>query len=149
MKIFLLKDIVKVGMAGDVIKVSEGYGRNYILPRKLGVEITAANEATYVEKFKNVERKKDVVASQTSMLAERIKALQLTLKRKIHDDGKLYGAVSPLEIVDLLAEKGIKVSKSQIELSKAIKEKGTFEVTIILSSRLKPSLTLKVIPEAI
>ncbi len=136
-------------MAGDVIKVSEGYGRNYILPRKLGVEITAANEATYVEKFKNVERKKDVVASQTSMLAERIKALQLTLKRKIHDDGKLYGAVSPLEIVDLLAEKGIKVSKSQIELSKAIKEKGTFEVTIILSSRLKPSLTLKVIPEAI
>jgi large subunit ribosomal protein L9 len=149
MKIFLLKDIINVGMAGDVVKVAEGYGRNYVLPRKLGTEITPENEGLYSKKIEAVERKKEVVASQTSMLAERIKTVHITLKRKLHDDGKLYGSVNPLEIVELLAEKGIKISKNQVEMHKAIKEKGTFEVTIKLSSRLKPALTLKVVSDSI
>jgi len=99
--------------------------------------------------MKVVERKKEAIETQTSMLAERIKATQLVLKRKIHDDGKLYGAVNAHEIVDLLAEKGIKVGKSQIEFPKTIKEKGMFDVIIKLSSRLKPTLTLKIIAEAL
>lgn len=147
MKVLLTKDIINVGMAGDIVSVSEGYFRNYLLPNKFALEINEKNEAFYKNKMKVAERKKEVIESHTSMLAERIKSMELVLKRKIHDDGKLYGAVNALEVVDLLAEKGIKVGKSQIEFPKSIKEKGAFDVTIKLSSRLKPTFTLKVVAE--
>ena len=81
------------------------------------------------------------------MLAEKIKGLTLTIKHKIHDDDRLYASIAPSEIVDLLNEQGIKISKSQVELDKSIKKKGTYDVTIKLSSRLKPVFKLKVVGE--
>jgi large subunit ribosomal protein L9 len=147
MKVYLLKDVPKIGMAGEVLKVADGFGQNFLLPRKLAVEVTAQNESFYAQREKIVEHRKEVVATKTSMLAEKIGSLKLTLKRKMHDDGKLYGAVNALEIVDLLAEKGISVSKSQIDLDKSIKTKGSYEVTIKLSSSLKPTIKLTIIPE--
>jgi large subunit ribosomal protein L9 len=79
------------------------------------------------------------------MLAEKIKSLQLKLKSKAHDGGKLYGAISASDIVDLLAENGISVTKSQVEFGKTIKSVGTYNVTIKLSSKLKPEFQLKVV----
>ena len=70
----------------------------------------------------------------------------MTLKRKTHDDGKLYGAIGSQEVADILAEKGISVSKSQILFDKSIKSTGTFEVTIKLSSKLLPVIQVKVVP---
>lgn len=147
MKVFLLKDVEKVGLAGEVIKVADGYGQNFLVPRKLGVEITAANEEFYKKREKTVEHRKEVIASKTSMLAEKISGTKLTLKRKMHDDGKLYGAVSSSEIADALSEKGISVGKSQIEFNKSIKSKGSHEVIIRLSSTLKPVITVTIVAE--
>ncbi|MDR3550535.1 MAG: 50S ribosomal protein L9 [Candidatus Babeliales bacterium] len=147
MKVFLLKDVPKVGVAGEVIKVADGYGQNFLVPRKLGVEITAANENFYKKQEKTVEHRKEVIASKTSMLAEKIGGMKLTLKRKMHDDGKLYGAVASSEIVDALSEKGIGISKSQVEFNKSIKAKGAHEVVIRLSSTLKPAITVTIVPE--
>lgn len=147
MKVYLLKDVERIGLAGEVLKVKDGFAANYLLPRKLAIEITPTNEKFYHGRIKQVEHRKEVVASKTSMLAEKIAALKLVVKRKMHDDGKLYGAISATEIVDLLKEKGVAVSKSQIELDKSIKSKGSFEVTIKLSSSLKPKVSLLVLPE--
>jgi large subunit ribosomal protein L9 len=145
MRVFLLKDVEKVGMAGEVIKTTEGFARNYLIPKKLGVEVTSHNEASLVNRIKVVEHRKEVVASKTSMLAERIKSLELVLKRKVHDGGKLYGAVSATEVVDLLADKGIGVSKSQVIFDKTIKSKGKYQVVIKLSSQLQPAVLLNVV----
>lgn len=147
MRIFLFKDVEKIGMAGEIIKVSDGFASNYLIPRKLGVQVTPENEASFAKQLQTIEHRKEVVATATSMLAERIKALKLTLKRKLHDDGKLYGAVSTSEIADLLASNGIKVAKNQVLLDKSIKEKGAYNVTVKLSSRLQPSFNLKVVGE--
>jgi large subunit ribosomal protein L9 len=147
MKIFLLKDVEKVGLAGEIIKVSDGYATNFILPRKLGVQVTPANEASLLKKLKTIENRKEAISTATSMLAEKIKALKITLKRKLHDDGKLYGSVNPSDIADLLAAQGVKVAKNQILLDKTIKEKGSYDVTVKLSSRLQPSFSLKVVSE--
>ncbi|MCA9769924.1 50S ribosomal protein L9 [Candidatus Dependentiae bacterium] len=153
MKVFLLKDIPSVGMAGEIVKVKPGYATNFLLPRKLGVEITKKNESIFAERQKVIEHRSEVIATETSMLAEKIKALTLILREKVHGDGdnegkqKLYGAISASEIVDALATKGIRISKSQVEFSKSIKTTGTFEVTIKLSSRLKPKVTIKVMSE--
>lgn len=147
MKVYLLKDIERVGLEGEVINVKEGYAKNFIVPQKLGVIITPSNEVFYSKKIKHVKHEKSVVESKSSMLAEKIKTLSLVLKRKMHDDGKLYGAINRSEIADLLALKGIKVSKSQIEIDKSIKSGGEFEVTVKLSSRLQPKIKLSIIEE--
>ena len=147
MKVYLVKDVEKIGLAGEVLKVKDGFASNYLIPRKLAIEVTPGNEGFYKSRIKLVEHRKEVVSSKTSMLAEKIASLKLVVKRKMHDDGKLYGAINALEIVDLLKEKGVSVTKSQVELEKSIKTKGAFEVTIKLSSSLKPKISLQVLPE--
>ena len=148
MKVYLVKNVEKVGMAGEIINVSDGYAANFLLPKKLGVQITPQNESFYMQKKKTVEHRKEVIATETSMLAEKIKSIQVTVKRKLANGQKLFGSVAPAEIVDLLAEKGISVSKSQIIFEKPIKEKGTYEVTVKLSSRLQPKIKVSVVAEA-
>lgn len=147
MKVFLLKDIEKVGMAGEIIETAEGHARNYLIPRKLAVEVTSKNEDAFKNRIKMVEHRKETISTQTSMLAEKIKSTELVLKRKMHDGEKLYGSISAGEIVDALALKGISVSKSQVDFDKSIKTKGTYSVVIKLSSRLQPTLKVKIVPE--
>jgi large subunit ribosomal protein L9 len=152
MRIFLLQNIPKVGMAGEIIKTSEGYARNYLIPRKLGVEVTTHNEASFANRVKTIVQRKEVVASKTSMLAETIKSIVIEIKRKVHGTGKireLYGAIHRSEIVDaLFAQKNISIAKNQVEFdTKSIKTTGSYLVTIKLSSTLKPVLTVKVVAE--
>jgi len=147
MKVFLLQDVEHVGIAGELLTVKEGYALNYLIPRKFAVQITPQNESFYKSKIKQIEHRKDVIASKTSMMAEKIKGIKVTLAKKMHDDGKLYGSVSPAEVVALLEKEGIAVSKSQIKIEKSIKEKGEFPVTIKLTSKIQSQLILKVVPE--
>jgi large subunit ribosomal protein L9 len=147
MKVFLLKDVKKIGIAGEIIKVSDGFATNYLIPNRLGVQVTTANEKALQQKMKHVENRKEAVQTATSMLAEKIKSIKIVLKRKLHDDGKLYGSVTPSELGELLAEHGVKVAKNQIILDKSIKEKGSYDVTVKLSSRLQPTFSLKVVSE--
>lgn len=148
MKVYLKQDVEKIGLAGEIISVSDGYGKNFLLPRGLAVEVTADNEAFYRARQKTVANRKEAVATKTSMLAEKIKGLKLTIARKMHDGEKLYGSIAESEIVDLLAQEGIKVGKSQIIFEKAIKTKGTFPVVIKLSNSLQPQLQVKIVEAA-
>jgi len=143
-KVFLRKDVEKIGMAGEILKVNDGFARNFLLPRNLAVEITGNNESHFLKQVKNVVKRKEVIESKTSMLAERIKRMNVALKRKLHDDGKLYGAINATEIVEALGKEGVSLSKNQVIFGKSIKSKGTFEVTIKLTSRLKPILKVTI-----
>lgn len=147
MKVFLLKDVERVGMAGQMINVTDGYAANFLFPKRLAVEITPHNESQFVHKIRVVEKTKEVAATKTSMLAEKIKHTELKIKRKMADGDKLYGALSAHDIVDLFAAEGISVAKNQIEFDKAIKTKGTHEFTVKLSSTLKPVCKIKVLAE--
>ena len=146
-QVYLLKDILNVGMAGEIVSVNDGFAANYIMPRKLGIIVTEKNKAEIEGRIRKVEKRIEVIKSKTSMLAENIKALKVTVKTKVHDDGKLYGAIRPQMIVDELAKEGISIAKNMVIFDKQIKEKGTHEVTIKLSSTLQPTLTVKVVPE--
>jgi large subunit ribosomal protein L9 len=148
MKVYLLKDVEKVGIAGEILNVSDGFAMNFLIPKKLAVHLTPENSAMYEQKKKSVEQRKEVIATATSMLAEKIKSIDLTIRRKMHDGDKLYGSISPAEIADLLADKGVKVAKNQVLFDKSIKQKGSYEITIKLSSRLQPKLKLIVLPES-
>lgn len=145
MKVFLLQNIEKVGLKNEIIKVSDGYAVNFLFPKKLAVEITAANEKQYINKVRQVENRTAIIESVSSLLADQISQLNLKLKKKMHDNDKLYAAISQGEIVDLLKEHNITISKSQVVFDKSIKSKGTFEVTIKLSSKIQPTFKLQVI----
>ena len=147
MKVYLKENIERVGMAGEIISVSEGYARNFLIPKGFAIAITTANEDFYKSRIRTIEHRKEVIESKTSMLAEKIAHMAVTIKRKLHDDGKLYGSVSQTEIADALASQGVNIAKSQVQIEKSIKEKGTYHVTIKLTSRLQPSLRVQVISE--
>lgn len=147
MKVFLLKDIEKIGFAGEIIKVSEGFARNYLIAKKLALEVNQSNEKSFLSKIKVVEKRQEAIATQTSMLAEKVKNTEIVIKRKVHDNNKLYGSINNSEISELLALKGINISKSQVELNKSIKTLGNYDITIKLSSKLKPSFKLKIVQE--
>lgn len=144
MKVFLLKNVERIGIAGEIIKVADGYAKNFLFPHKLAVEVKPENEKFYEQRVKTVENRKEAISTQTSMLSEQINGKKFVLKKKVHDDDKLYAAVNASEVVEILQSAGIKVGKSQIIFDKSIKSIGTFPVTIKLSSRLQPVINLQV-----
>ncbi len=147
MEVYLRKDVEKIGLAGEIIKVGDGFARNFLIPQGLAVEITTTNKSQYLLKIRKVENRKEVIATQTSMLAEKLNTISLTLKCKMHDDGQLYGSINASTIVEALAEKGISITKNQVEFEKTIKSKGTFKVGIKLTNRLKSIITTHIVSE--
>lgn len=147
MQVYLIKNVAEVGNAGQIIKVADGYALNFLFPRKLALEVTSHNEASLRRKVQEVVKQTEVSVVKTSALAEKIKALELVIKRKMHDKDKLYAAVTAVDIADALIKEGINVAKSQVELGKTIKTKGSHSVIIKLSSTLKPVCAIKVVAE--
>lgn len=144
MNVFLLQSIVGVGLKHEIIKVSDGYAANFLFPKKLAIEVTKSNEKEYAAKARKVENRAAIIESTSSVLGDQISKLNLKLKKKMDGD-KLYAAVGQHEVVDLLKEHNVSVSKSQVIFDKAIKTKGTFEVTIKLSSKIQPKFMLQVV----
>jgi large subunit ribosomal protein L9 len=147
MEVYLLKTVQKIGLEGEIIKVGDGFARNFLIPKGLAVEITSHNKHQYESKIRKVENRKSIIATEMLILADKISTLSLTVKHRMHDNGQLYGSIKALEIVELLAAKGISIEKSQVDLSEAIKNKGTFKVIIKLAPSVKTSFTLNVVAQ--
>lgn|SRR3990167_9817307 len=143
-KVFLLKDVAKVGLARELIKVTDGFAHNYLVPNKLAVIVTPAEEPFYAAKSKLVTNRKEILESKSSMLAEKIRELKLSIACKLHDGEDLYGSVGPTEIVKILDEAGFKIVKTQVLLDKPIKKTGNYEINIKLSNKIQTSFKLRV-----
>lgn len=147
MEVYLYKDVEKIGLAGEIIKVGDGFARNFLIPKGLAIEITSHNKNEYLSKIRKVANRKEAIASQTSMFAEKLNGIAIILKKKMHDNGQLYGAISATDIVEELSKHGISITKSQVEFDRPIKSKGSFKVIIKLSTRLKPAITVTIMAE--
>lgn len=140
MKIILLEDVAKLGKAGDCINVSDGYARNYMIPRKLAVEATSSN-------LRQVDRKRVLGAGQLTRgkreaqeLAERLEAISLVLDRQAGKGDKLFGSVTSKDLSEALAAEGFDLERKKILLDEPIKNLGLFEVPI----RLHPEVLGKI-----
>lgn len=141
----MLKDVENVGMTGQIVKVSDGHAKNLLIPKGLAKEVKEAEMPFYKNRVIQQKVATDVILSKVAMLAERIKNMHVTIKKTVHDDGKLYGSINADEIVELLKEKEVTVDRKQVEFDKTIKAIGEHSVIIKLSSKLKPKLTVKVV----
>lgn len=132
MKVILKQDVDKLGKVGDVVKVAPGYGRNYLIPRKIAVEATPGNlKVMEIEKLSAARRdQRDKQAA--SLLAHEIVKLVVTIQRKAGEGGTLYGSVTALDIADYLITHKIDIDKRKIQLDDPIKTIGEYQVPIRL-----------------
>src|SRR5262245_3095739 len=140
MELMLREDVDKLGRRGDVIKVAEGYGRNYLLPRGLAMAVTEANKAMIARERKAHEARLAKEKSEWEGVAGRIAALRFIAPRKVGENDVLYGSVTSGDIAEVLGSKGIEIDKRKIQLEEPIKHLGDHEVKI----RLHPEVTATV-----
>ena len=137
MKVILQQDVKGQGKKGQMVEVSDGYGRNFLLPRKLAVEATAENLNTMKmqDKAKAARMAEEKAAAEAA--AERLKSCQVKIRARAGQGGRLFGSITSKEISEeLKAQHGIDVNKSKIILSEPIKSFGSFEVKCKLGSEV-------------
>ena len=132
MEVILREDVDKLGRRGDVIKVAEGYGRNFLLPRGLAMPVTESNKAMIAKERKAFEARMAKEKSEFESLAERIAALRFVAPRKVGENDALYGSVTSGDIGEFLKSKGIEIDKRKVLLDEPIKRLGEHEVKIKL-----------------
>ena len=132
MEVILKEDVQKLGHRGDVIKVADGYGRNYLLPGKLAIEATAANKAV-IEQMKGSAVRKSIKEKAVSEdVAKQLDAIELTFERKVGENDHLFGSVTSGDIAQQLEAKGFNVDKRKIALEEPLKQLGEFHVPVKL-----------------
>ena len=145
MKIILLQDEKKLGKKGDIIEASDGYARNYILPKKIGVEATAANINDLKLKKANDQKIADQNLAAAKELAAQLDKSRITLKVKVGEGGKLFGAISSKEIAEAVSSQlGLTVDKKKIQIPGPIKAVGLSEVQIKLHPKVTATLKVDV-----
>jgi len=144
MKVILVEDLKKVGKAGDVIKVSNGFARNYLLPRNYAIFASKENLIKVESIKKDSDIKKTEAINQLKALALRVEGTELHFNRKSDESGHLFGSVSENDISLALVEKGFDIKKNMIDLEKHLKEVGTFNVQIALNAEIKAEVKVVV-----
>ena len=145
MKIILLQDEKKLGKKGDMIEVSEGYARNYILPKKIGVEATPKNLNDLKLKKANEEKVAQEHLDAAKALAAELESKQVVVKMKAGEGGRAFGSVSTKEIAAAFKQQhNIDIDKKKIQLPESLKSFGSYEVTIKLHPQVTGKLIVKV-----
>ena len=148
MKVILQQDVKGQGKKGQLVEVSDGYGRNFLLPRKLAVEATAENINTMKmqDKARQARLAEEKAAAQAA--SEQLKGCQVNIRAKAGQGGRLFGSITSREISDeLRAQHGIDVNKSKIALSEPIKSFGSFEVKCKLGSEVSGTIFVLVVED--
>jgi large subunit ribosomal protein L9 len=144
MEVILKEDVPKLGHRGDVVKVAEGYGRNFLLPRKLAIEATAGNKAVVEQMRQSAVRRSAVEKNDAENLSKQLESVALEFRRKAGEKDHLFGSVTNSDIAEALVQKGFNIDRRKIQLSDPLKSLGDFDVPIRLhrdvTSRIKVSI---------
>ena len=144
MKVILLQDVKGKGKKGQMIEVSDGYARNFMLPKKMAIEATA--DAINTMKMNDKATQERIAREKAEALAisKKLREMTLTVTAKGGGAGRLFGSVTNAEIADALAKNGIKLDKRKIVISDPIKNVGTYTVTCKLGYEITAKLTVKI-----
>ena len=147
MKVILREDVEKLGKAGDIVKVADGYGRNFLIPK--GFAVTAD-----VRNLKSLEHERRVIAARAKKahkgaeaVAGKIAALSLTIPARAGEEGKLFGAVTSRDIAEALEKAGVAVDRKLIQLADPIKQIGDYRVKVRLATSVVPEVSVSVVAE--
>lgn len=147
MEVILREDVTKLGRRGEVVKVAEGYGRNFLLPRGLALAVTEANKAMIAKERKAHEARLAKEKAEYESLAARIGGLRFVAPRKVGENDVLYGSVTSGDIAEFLKTKGIEIDRRKVLIDEPIKHLGDHEVKIRLHPEVTATLKLLVSKE--
>ena len=147
MEVILREHVEHLGRRGDIVKVAEGYGRNYLLPRKLALAVTE-NNRRQIEREKKLAEVKDMEDQRAAeAVAERIGQIEIEIARRVGDNDTLYGSVTSADIAQALKAKGFDIDKRKIQLAETLKALGETTVPIKIHHGVVAQVRVKVVAE--
>ncbi len=144
MQVVLLERVEKLGQIGDVVKVKDGFARNYLLPKKKALRATKSNLAFFETQRVQLEARNLELKKEAEAVGAKLKGKTFTLLRQAGDRGQLYGSVSPRDIADAITAGGFSVARTQVPIDRAIKAIGLHEVAIVLHPEVRVPVTVNV-----
>ena len=147
MRIILKENVESLGKAGDILKVADGYARNYLIPKGLALEASTKNVSVLDHEKTRILKKADQEKKKAQTMAEMISGITCTITRRIGEQDKLFGSVGPKDIEKSLIEQGVELERKSIHLPEPIKALGEFPVKIKLSGGVVAELIVIVVPE--
>lgn len=147
MEVILKQDVQGLGYKNDIVKVKAGYGRNYLIPNNFAMIANDSNKRLTTELVRQVAHKAAKLKQDAEALAAKIGELTVEVGTKAGESGKIFGAVTALQVADLLKAKGFDVDRKKVILKESPKELGTYKVTLDLHKEVKHDITIKVVAE--
>ena len=147
MNVVLKEDIPKLGKMGEVVRVRDGYARNYLLPRGLVLVANNKNVRSLEHNKRVIAGRRERVVKDAQTLSEKIAAVSLTITAKAGEEGKLFGSVTNIHIEKALIEKGFHVERRKIDLTQPIKAIGDYEIPVRLASDVVSNVKVSVVSE--
>ncbi len=146
MKVILQQDVKKLGQKGDIVEVSEGYGRNFLLPRKAAVLANAENLNVATAKAGSKARKEAQATDEAKLMAKQLESVSVTIPVRIGEGGKLFGSVTGKDVSDALAKQNIDVDKKKIVLP-TITGAGEYEVVVKVHPSIQSKIKVNIVAE--
>lgn len=147
MEIILKEDVINLGYKGDIVKVKDGYGRNFLIPTKKAVLATASAKKMLAEDLKQRAHKLERLKTEAAELAEKVKDITLTVGAKTSSTGKIFGAVGPIQIAEAFEKAGFAVDRKVIALKEPVKEIGSYKATLKLHKEVSVEVAFEVVAE--
>jgi large subunit ribosomal protein L9 len=144
MEVILLERISKLGQMGDVVRVKDGYGRNFLLPKGKALRATEANKAKFEGMKVELQEKNQATKADADKVGSKLDGKSFPVLRQASETGQLYGSVSPRDLAELLTDNGYEVSRNQIALNVPIKTVGQHKVPVQLHPELEVTITVNV-----
>jgi len=148
MEIILQEDVANLGAIGEVVKVRDGYGRNYLIPRGLAIEANRRNLRVLEHQKRLTATKKEKDRQNAQGMSDRIAALSLTIQARAGEEDRLFGSVTNIDIEKALTAQGVTIDRRKIMLAEPIKQLGTYMVPVHLSSDVHGNITVNVVRES-
>ena len=148
MEIILQEDVANLGTIGEVVKVRDGYGRNYLIPRGFAIEANRRNLHVLEHQKRLTAAKKEKDRQKAQGMSDRITALSLTIQARAGEEDRLFGSVTNIDIEKALTAQGVTIDRRKIILAEPIKQLGTYTVPVHLSSEVRGNITVHVVRES-
>ena len=147
MEVILREHVDNLGKRGEIVKVADGFARNYLLPRKLALPATEGNRKHVERERKIMETREAEEKSSAEAIAARLSTVDISIARRVGDTEQLYGSVTAADIVELLKSKGFEVDRRKLILPEALKALGEYDVPLKLHREVTVPLKVKVVKE--
>jgi large subunit ribosomal protein L9 len=148
MEVILREDVEKLGMRGQLVKVTPGYARNFLLPKRLAVAATESNKKIVEQERQGHLRKEAKLVSDAGELGKMMAGVSVTIKQKAGENDQLFGSVTSKDIADALEQQGYTIDRRKIALDEPIKTLGEFKVTLRLHREVPAEITVHVVKDA-